>query len=188
MIMKKKIHGHSDGPLSENGLRDAKKAASYFRGQHFDAFYASSLGRAMQTAEIIGEAIDQKPIPIDPIRERYYGHLEGKSLDLFEPDGSGPWILRPYVNLALWFTGEREKDFIQRVVSGIEDILSNHQGQKILVVTHWGILGILSQYLQGKDVNEWRQIGPWTACGVSEFHLNDSNWKVIRMNDGSFLE
>lgn len=187
MIAEKKIHGHFDGPLSTNGLRDSQKTAEHFHGQQFDAFYSSSLGRAMRTAEIIGESINQKPVPVDNIRERYYGHLEGKSLDLFEPDGSGPWFMRPYVNLALWLTGESEKHFISRVVKAIDKIIDEHQGERILVVTHWGILGILSQYFQGKDINQWRMIGPWTACAVSEFHSNGKNWNTIRLDDGSYL-
>jgi 2,3-bisphosphoglycerate-dependent phosphoglycerate mutase len=188
MIVENRIHGHSDGPLSESGLQDSQKAADYFRGQHFDAFYASSLGRAMNTAGIIGEAIQQKPVPVDNLRERYYGYLEGKSLEYFEPDGSGPWFTRPYVKLALWLTGESEQHFVKRVIDAIEEIVHAHQNQRILVVTHWGVLGILSLYLQGKDVSNWRQIGPWIACGTSEFHSNGQGWKTIRLDDGHYLK
>ncbi len=187
MIAENKIHGHFDGPLSESGLRDCQKAADYFRGQKFDAFYSSSLGRARRTAEIIGKSIKQQPEQVDSLRERYYGHLEGKSLHFFEPDGSGVWFMRPYVHLALWLTGESEKHFVERVIKGVDKIVRDHQGQRILIVTHWGVLGILSQYFQGKDVSEWRQIGPWTACGVSEFHSNGKLWKTIRLDDGHYL-
>ncbi len=188
MIAENKIHGHSDGPLSESGLKDSHKAADYFREQKFDAFYSSSLGRAMRTAEIIGDALNQKPIPVDDLRERYYGHLEGKPLDLFEPDGSGVWFMRPYVHLALWLTGESEKHFVERVIKWINKISQVHQGQRVLAVTHWGVLGILNQYFQNKDINEWRQIGPWIACGVSEFHNNGQEWKTIRLDDGHYLK
>jgi 2,3-bisphosphoglycerate-dependent phosphoglycerate mutase len=188
MIADNRIHGHLDAPLSELGMRDARKTAAYFRGQTFDVLYASSLGRAMTTAGIIGEAIHLNPIPVDGLRERYYGLLEGKSLDLFEPDGSGPWYMRPYVYLALGLTGESEKHVAKRAVRSIEDLLSKHQGDRIMVVVHWGILGVLSQYFQGKDIYEWKTIGPWTACGITEFHANDGSWQAIRINDGSHLK
>jgi broad specificity phosphatase PhoE len=186
-IIENRIHGQTDAPLSEAGLRDSRKTAEYFRGQHFDAFYSSSLGRAMRTAGIIGEAIGQKPTPVDQLRERYYGWLEGKPLDLLEPDGSGHWLFRPFVNLALFVSGEHDKDFIARVVAGLQKIIDRHPHQRILIVVHWGILGILSQYLQGLDVNDWRVIGPWTACGISEFQQDNGRWQVVRMNDGSHL-
>ena len=54
MISDNRIHGQLDAPLTELGITAAKKTAENFRGQKFDAFYASSLGRAMKTAEIIG--------------------------------------------------------------------------------------------------------------------------------------
>ncbi len=187
MIADKRIHGHLDAPLSEPGLRDARKTAAHFRGQHFDVLYASSLGRAMKTAGFIGESINLTPTPVDGLRERNYGHLEGKSLALFEPDGSGPWYFRPYVYLTLGLTGESEKHVARRVVRSIEEIIARHPGQRIMAVVHWGILGILALYFQGKDVNEWRTIGPWTACGISEFHSVDGHWQTIRLNDGSHL-
>jgi broad specificity phosphatase PhoE len=187
MISGNKIHGHLDAPLSEAGLADSRKTAEHFRGQHIDTLYASSLGRAMRTAEIIGKAVQLDPIPVDKLRERYYGRLEGKSLDRFEPDGSGPWYFRPYVNLTLYLTGEHEKDFVARVIEGTKEIIARHPNQRTMLVVHWGILGILSQYFQGLDVNAWRVIGPWTACGISEFERKDGRWQILRMNDGSHL-
>ena len=87
----------------------------------------------MRTAEIIGKAVQLDPIPVDKLRERYYGRLEGKSLDRFEPDGSGPWYFRPYVNLTLWFTGEHEKDFVARVIEGTEEIIARHPNQRTML-------------------------------------------------------
>jgi len=188
MISEDRIHGHLDAPLSEKGLQDCKKAAEHFRGQSFDALYSSSLGRAMHTAEIIGKAINLKPIPLDAMRERYYGWLEGKKLSKFEPDGSGAWYLRSYVNFALWISGESERHVAQRVVKGIQKIIADHQNQRIILVVHWGVLSILTQFFEGKDVNSWRNVGPWTACGVSEFHSNGKGWRKVRLNDGSYLK
>ena len=42
MITSHRIHGQTDSPFHEKGLRDAKKTADHFRGQTFDAFYSSS--------------------------------------------------------------------------------------------------------------------------------------------------
>jgi len=84
MITKNRIHGHSDSPLSQKGIRDANKTADRLREQSFDVFYSSSIGRAMSTAEIIGDALNMTPVPTDGLKERYYGWLEGKPLSLFD--------------------------------------------------------------------------------------------------------
>jgi probable phosphoglycerate mutase len=188
MISAGRIHGRLDAPLTEIGIRDSRRTADLFRGQSFDVLYASSLGRAVRTAEIIGEAINLKPIPVEQLQERYYGWLEGKSLSRFEPDGSGDWYLRPYVQFALWVSGESEKQVADRVAKCITGIIADHQNQRIMLVVHWGVLNILYRYFRGEDVYDYREAGPWTACGVTEFHSNGNGWKTVRINDGSFLK
>ena len=187
MITKNRIHGHFDRPLSQKGIQDAKKTAEHFRGQSFDALYSSSIGRAMHTAEIIGNAIDMVPVPNDGLKERNYGCLEGKPLSLFEPDLSGPKIMHPFINFALRTSGESAKFFVDRVISTFDDITTQHKKQRILFVIHWGLLSILTQYLQGKDLSVWREIGPWTSCGISEFHQKENTWQPIYLNNSSHL-
>ena len=89
MISDNRIHGQLDAPLTESGIEAARRTAEYLSGQKFDAFYSSSLGRAMRTAEVIGEAIHINPVPVDGLCEHNYGWLEGKPLPLFEPDLTG---------------------------------------------------------------------------------------------------
>lgn len=186
-ITRNRIHGQTDSPLSAKGIADAKKTANYFRGQSFDAFYSSSLGRAMQTAGIIGEAIEMTPMPEDGFMERYYGWLEGKSIALFEPDLSGPKITLPLVKFALKMSGELGNDFVKRVINTFNKIVAKHKGQRILIVLHWGILSVLTQYLQQKDLSIWRSIGPWTACGISEYHHINNKWHPIYQDEHSHL-
>ncbi len=187
MITKNRIHGHSDSPLSQKGVRDANKTADRLRGQSFGAFYSSPIGRAMHTAEIIGNVINRVPVPNDGLKERYYGWLEGKPLSLFEPDLSGPKIMHPFINIALKASGESANFFVDRVISTFDDITTRHKKQRILFVIHWGLLSILTQYLQGKDLSVWREIGPWTSCGISEFHQKENTWQPIYLNNSSHL-
>jgi 2,3-bisphosphoglycerate-dependent phosphoglycerate mutase len=187
MISDNRIHGQFDAPLTEDGIKAAQKTAEIFRGQSFDAFYASSLGRAMRTAEIIGEAINMRPVPVDGLRERNYGWLEGKPLAFFEPDLTGPAFMHPYIKFALHASGEGDEEFPDRVLKTTEEIIQRHAGQRVLLVIHWGILSILTRYFRGEDMHGWQSVGPWTACGISEIHKNGSEWQIIRLDDHSHL-
>jgi broad specificity phosphatase PhoE len=187
-ITSQKIHGQTDGPLSERGIRDAQKTAQHFRGQSFDAFYCSPLGRAMTTAGIIADAINMAPVPVDGLKERYYGWLEGRSMKWFEPDLSGPKLTLPLVKFALWASGERGDDFVRRVTTTFDTIAEKHRGERVLIVLHWGLLSVLTQYLQEKDLSVWRGVGPWIACGISEYHHNNNGtWKPIHFDNGRHL-
>jgi broad specificity phosphatase PhoE len=187
MIIENRIHGHSDSPLSQKGIRDANKTADHLQAGSFDMLYSSSIGRAMRTAEIIGNAINMAPVPIDGLKERYYGWLEGKPLSLFEPDLSGPKIMHPFIKFALNTSGESAEIFINRVIRTFDHLAAKHKGRRLLIVIHWGILSILTQYLQEKDLAVWREIGPWTSCGISEFHKKDNIWQTIYLDDSSHL-
>ena len=187
MITENRIHGHTDSPLSKKGVRDANKTADILRAGSFGAFYSSSIGRAMRTAEIIGNALNMAPVPNDGLKERYYGWLEGRPLSLFEPDLTGPKIMHPFIKFALKTSGESAEFFIDRVIRTFDQIAANHKGQRILIVIHWGILSVLTQYLQGKDLAFWREIGPWTSCGISEFHQKENKWKTIYLDDSNHL-
>ena len=187
MISDNRIHGQLDAPLTDGGIKAARKTAEIFRGQSFDAFYASSLGRAMRTAEIIGDSINMQPVPVDGLRERNYGWLEGKPLAFFEPDLTGPGFMHPLIKFALRVSGEGDEEFPRRVTKTISEIIQRHEGQRILLVIHWGILSILTRYFNDKDMRGWQSVGPWTACGISEIHKNGSGWQIIRLDDHSHL-
>ena len=186
-ITSRRIHGQTDGPLSEKGLRDVQKTAEHFRGQSFDSFYSSPLGRAMQTAQTIGGAINMQPQPLDGFKERYYGWLEGQSMKWFEPDLSGPKLTLPLVKFALWASGEHGDAFVSRVIATFDTVAEQNKGKRILIVLHWGILSVLTQHLQRKDLSVWRGIGPWIACGISEYHLINDEWQPIYLDKGSHL-
>jgi broad specificity phosphatase PhoE len=187
MISKARIHGHSDAPLTENGIRAAQKTAFFLAGDSFNAFYSSSLGRAMHTAEIIGQSIGMSAHPVDGLRERYYGWLEGKPLALFEPDLTGPAFMHPIIKFALHVSGEQEDKFPKRVIRSFEDIVGNHRGERVLMVIHWGILSILTRYFRGETMDGWQGVGPWTACGISEARLNGRGWEILRLDQHHHL-
>ena len=187
MITQARIHGHTDAPLTEKGIQAAQKTARALAADSFNTFYSSSLGRAMHTASILSQSIGLSPQPVDGLRERNYGWLEGKPLALFEPDLTGPAFMHPIIKFALHYSGEREDEFPRRVIRTFDGIVEQHRGERILMVIHWGILSILTRYFKGEDMNGWQAVGPWTACGISEARLNGRGWEVIRLDDNRHL-
>jgi broad specificity phosphatase PhoE len=186
-IANNRIHGQTDSPLSARGRAAAQKTAEYFRQQPPDLIYSSSLGRALETANMIGSAVGIQPIPIDGLREQYYGWLEGLPDSLFEPQGSGYWLFRPFVRFAMAYTAEKASKYQERILSNFDQIVNQHPGKQILFVVHWGVLCILERYLSGKDVNQWFQQVEWNYCGISEFHKDGQTWKMIRLDDNRHL-
>ena len=144
--------GHADVPLNETGRQQAKAIAQRLARQtkwEIDALYASDLERAAETAVIIGNAINHTPI-FDPIwRERDMGDFSGltrpeivaKFPGLLDGERSGFGLTPP--------NGEDGDLFWDRGAQAIGDLVANHVGQTILVVSHGGFLYAIIARLLG---------------------------------------
>lgn len=180
--------GRLDSPLSPKGRSQARSAAQRLRGEDFAALFSSPLGRAMQTAEILGEALGLIPEPREGFREYKFGWMEGKPKTIFEPDGTGPFFMKPFIYLGILLTGERPNQFNQRVLRAMDDITDQHPSDRILVVTHWGVLSLIMAALLDADPKRWREYGDWAPCGITELHLQDGKWQLIQMNEAEHLQ
>ncbi len=182
------LHGRLDSPLSATGRHHAELAARRLQDERFDALYSSPLGRAMQTAEIIGRAVGLRPAPLAGLREADYGWLEGRPLAQVDPDGASSWLFRPLVLLAGALSAERPGQIARRTAAAIETIRSRHPRGRVLAVTHWGVISMLVAQLVDRDPRRWRGRGPWAACGISELHAHNGTWRIARLNDHDHLQ
>ena len=143
---KKVMQGHSDIPLNETGIAQAKEARKKLGDIHFDAVYSSPLDRAIQTASIIG-GVDRRDVIID---ER-----------IIEAD-FGKYEKRPYLTMGLpmnlyWMlpevfpapkTVETTDHMIERVGSFFAD-LKTKDYDTVLIACHGGIIRVIRGYLEG---------------------------------------
>src|ERR1043165_7711063 len=65
--------GAIDTPLSEEGRRQARLLGERLASEQTDAFYASPMSRAMETARLAC----REPQPIPALKEIAHGHWEG---------------------------------------------------------------------------------------------------------------
>jgi broad specificity phosphatase PhoE len=139
------LHGQSDVPLTSLGIAQAHAVAARL-GQEPDiaALYTSPLERARHTAAIIGAVTGHAPLPHPGLMEIHFGDIEGltweEALERYphlrpsgdDDDGSAD---------LQWPNGESRYGFRDRVRRALTEILALHQGQKIVVVTHGGVIG-----------------------------------------------
>ncbi|MDG0789842.1 2,3-diphosphoglycerate-dependent phosphoglycerate mutase [Cohnella ginsengisoli] len=80
--LENRFTGWTDSDLSEQGLKEARRAGQVLRanGFAFDAAFSSVLTRAIRTMGIILDELDQLWIPVSKswrLNERHYGALQG---------------------------------------------------------------------------------------------------------------
>ena len=130
------FQGRTDIPLNETGRKQAREQAKALLSHEppVDAIYASPLKRAVETAEIAGQAL-RLPIHTDErLVERCFGDLEGTP------------IVRGLGEEGLARHGAESFAALHGRVKGfLDDIAARHPGQCVLVAAH-GNVGRMVQY------------------------------------------
>lgn len=155
-----RIQGHTDIPLNEAGLWQARQVGEAVAAEGVDAIYSSDLQRAADTARAIGQAAGV-PVNLDvALRERHFGELEGLTHDEINtrwPEQARRWRGRDpdYGPQG----GETLKDFHARCVGALTRLAQRHPGQTVVLVAHGGVLDCFYRAANGVDLSVPRS---WT--------------------------
>ena len=136
------VEGPADPELSVEGHDQSARLASYLATESIDAIYSSPMKRAVQTAEPLAQTTGLPISIVDDVAE--YDRLSNEYIPIEE--------LRA-ANDERWqklLTGEWQSDsdtlesFRNRVISSLEQLISQHASQRIVVTCHGGVI---NQYL-----------------------------------------
>ena len=137
-----KVQGASDSPLTENGIKEIKKLAKVLKKVKFDLAFSSDLLRAKRTAEIL--ALEHK-LSVETnalIKERFFGHLEGKSNDEYRKWAKAFTNLTDKERFSAKISEDIESDeeIVTRLIQFLREIAIGNPGKTILTVSHGGII------------------------------------------------
>lgn len=134
-------------------------AGETLRNTPVTAAFASPLGRAMETAQLI---IGQRDIPLsldERLKEIGLGPLEGMSMD--EAELAHPIQVANFWNRPHTFAMEGAETVSQlqaRVLCSITDIATTHVGQSVLLVSHAIAIKTALAFFLGKELTELSEI------------------------------
>ena len=143
-----RIQGHLDSALTATGIAQAEACALRLQTETIEQVIASDLPRVKHTAEIL-VAGRNLPIQFGPeFRERAYGIGEGMTFS--ELDAIHPEMYSSLRTTDPDFTvegGESRRQFHDRIIRAMWQVVADHSGKRILVVTHGGVLGVIYRWL-----------------------------------------
>jgi broad specificity phosphatase PhoE len=149
--------GATDVELSEAGREQARCLAERLSRAKITAVYASPLGRTVETARILAAPHDLEVQTRDGFREISHGHWEGvKRRDVEEkfPNEMAEWEEDPYTFAPPG--GESGLAVTARALPALIDLVRDHPGEKILVVSHKATIRLLLSSLLGFDPRRYR--------------------------------
>lgn len=161
------IQGQTDIPLNQQGINEATTLASSLQSTEWHTIYTSDLIRARETAQIIANTL-KLSVQLDAsLRERNFGSLEGTDYDAAREILDDP-IKSAEISGIEIIAAVRE-----RILGTLNKIATNHPQQKILVVTHGGVI---RQFLKSLNPEEPLWIG---NASLTKVCFNDGKWQLI---------
>jgi probable phosphoglycerate mutase len=185
-----RFQGHSDIPLNETGIDQARKAAPLLYGLRPSKIISSDLIRAKQTAQELAN-ISRLPIHIDPgLRETNGGKWEGRT--------GAENRAEDYEKFVNWLDGndepagdfgERRSEIALRAVTAIESALEK-EIETLVVVTHGGTARIIIGKMLGLPMTQWASIGGLSnaSWSILENGHHRAGWILVEHNAGSLPE
>ena len=153
-----RFQGHVDVALNAIGLEQARRLAARMTGEEADAVYASDLLRARQTARPIASQLALEPFVECGLREQSFGCVDGMRVDDIKEQHPEAWEgwLRFEEDYCMP-EGETTRQFHTRVMEAIARIVGAHPNQKLVVITHGGVLDMVYRTARSLGLNGPRQ-------------------------------
>lgn len=173
----KRLQGHLDIPLNEEGERQAAALGEWLRDEPLHAIVSSDLQRAQQTAQAIGQR-QGVPVQIDAgLRERCYGAFEGlnySDIGQHYPEAYASWQAREidFVFPPGERVGESTRQFQARTMSAILRHAQQYRGRKIALVAHGGVLECANRAARSLPLNAPRDYTILNAS-INRFTFKD---------------
>jgi probable phosphoglycerate mutase len=158
-----------------------------------DALYASTLPRAVETAEILAPALgDLEILRERELREFDPGEADGLTWEEFQERYPPPDVWDPHVPRTPG--SESWAAFGERVERALTGLVAAHEGDTVVVACHggviehafhlWGLstLGGLALDIENASITEflWAEPWPWHQPGPPA-------WRLVRHNDAAHL-
>lgn len=184
-----RLSGWHDVPLSPTGHAEAARLAQRLHDEGLTGpIYSSPLRRAMETATTIAAATGQTVASQPQLKEIYCGELEGQLVAHVQRAHRAHWAanLRQDDPDLRWPGGESYREFHTRCLDGIAHIAAKHRGQRVVVVTHAGVISQLIGHIRGVSPARWEYFRPGTAS-ITVLEWRDGSGTVLTFDDREHL-
>jgi broad specificity phosphatase PhoE len=178
--VEKRMQGHQDSPLTEKGVHQGQSLGQSLNAINFAAIYSSSSPRAVQTAELIR---NQKSTIIeleDDLREIFLGSWEGQNnIEQAHPEDYYSFWNMPHI-YSPKNGGESYREVQNRVLPLIREIIDNHKGEEVLVVSHTVTLKLIMSYFEGRSLEKLWELPYLYPTSLSKVAITN-NYPTIEL-------
>jgi broad specificity phosphatase PhoE len=169
--------GSYDDSLSDIGVEQVEEIAKELADKEIEVIFHSTLKRAEETAQIIGQELNLPLVPVKDLMERNnYGNLSGltkkEALEEF-PDEVEELEENP-----LYHKLENSEDyysFAERIINSFNEIVETEY-DSIAIITHGGPIKTIFREILGFEINGLKD------CAIIRLEKDGGEFEIIGMN------
>ncbi|MGR6921920.1 histidine phosphatase family protein [[Actinomadura] parvosata] len=180
------VDGQGDPGLAPEGHEQARRVGLRLAAERVDAIYVSSLRRTSQTAAPLADRLGLAPVVVPELREVHLGEWEGGLFRRMVAEGHP--TARRMAREERWDVipgAEPAAAFSERVRKALGALAAAHPDQRIVVVTHGGVIAEALAAATGS--RPFAFLGADNAS-VSHLVLTEARWILRRFNDTAHLD
>jgi broad specificity phosphatase PhoE len=157
LSLEDRFSGGTDVDLSQVGRWQAERLAERLADDHIAALYCSPMRRTVETAAIIARPFNLTPIPNPGLKEIHHGRWETMLRSEVEaqfPAEYAAWQEDPFTFAPQG--GESGLSVMARALPVIREIVEQHAGERVAVVSHKATIRLIISSLLGFDARGYR--------------------------------
>ena len=186
--LSRRFQGHLNSPLTERGHQQAQRLAARLANESISAVFSSDLGRAMQTARPIADALGLELATSPLLREIDCGRWTGRAKDgLAREDPRGIERYRITPSEHRMPGGESLADVQARGLAFLRDAQVRAFRHPVVIITHHIVVETIVAHALKRGLSDlWLSI-PTGNCFLSELELTDDRLQALTIYDGAYL-
>ena len=153
-----RFQGQIDVPLNDTGHAQAQRVATQLAGESVQHLVSSDLLRARQTAMPAAQRLGLQAVNDLALREQNFGVVDGmrgEDIQTLYPQAWRDWTA--FDADFAFDGGESTRSFHSRVMTALSHLADTRRGQRLLVVTHGGVLDMVYRTALGLSLSGPRQ-------------------------------
>ncbi len=186
----RKLQGVKDSPLTDEGIAQTTLLREAIDHITFDKSISSPLGRAYHTAALLTDnssAIETNPL----LTEMGFGDVEGMEKDHFKElhaeQFHNLWHSAHHYN-PTDFSGETFTSVEKRAAAFLEQLKSEPDNSKVLVVSHGMMLKVIFGIIWDHPLNKfWNDPVPLNTS-ITKVVCNNESFEIVEFSNVSHLE
>ncbi len=180
--------GHTDLPLTEEGLMQVGITAEYLADGKIDKIYSSDLKRAYETALAHKKYHDIEIETSEKLREFFVGDWEAADIPTLIESSYSEFKINRFRYDFAYPNGERTSDGAERFYSEVLRIAIENEGKRILITAHAGVIRAFWYKLIGARSEYMSDVLPFMEnAAISTLIYDGERLVPIEYNKHDFL-